>query len=83
MSTDRFKPNSHAWWTRTVPNGQIRARWPVLSSMVRVIAIAEGYAMVRSGGGPFVVSLNELEFIRERTALAKQPAHGIEGGEHG
>jgi hypothetical protein len=72
MSTDRFKPNGHAWWTRTVPNGQIRARWPVITSMVRVMALAEGYAMVRSEGAPFVVSLNELEFIRERAALAKE-----------
>jgi hypothetical protein len=64
---DRFKANSHAWWTRTVPNGNLRSRWPTVSDLVRVMALAEGYAMVRyAGASPFVVSLSELEFVREK-----------------
>lgn len=65
---DRFKPNSHAWWTRVEPNGNPRAKWPVITTIVRVMTIAEGYAMVRNAGCmPFVVSLAELEFFCGKT----------------
>lgn len=75
--SDKFKQNSHAWWTRTKPNGGPRKTWETVTSLVRVMTIAEGYAMARNAGAmPFAVPLSELEFIRETPAARKEKTNG-------
>lgn len=73
MSTARgqFKPNSHAWCTRqrVKPDG---GREDV-TTLVRVLCIAEGFAMVRHPGCmPFVESLNNIEFVRAAASLGER-----------
>lgn len=62
MPRDEFRPNSHAWVTEKRP---VHGRMEDVTFLVRVMTIAEGYAMVRKKGAmPFVVSLSDMEFIR-------------------
>lgn len=57
-----FRHNSHAWCTEKRP---MNGRMEYVTFLVRVMCIADGYAMVRKKGCmPFVVSLHDMEFVR-------------------
>lgn len=66
-----MRDNSEAIWnyTRTVPNANNKGLTTVTDKvLVRVMATAEGYAMVRrKGSAPFVVALRELEPVHRLT----------------
>ena len=61
----RVRKKQMAKYTRRVPTLK-QGRWShdEVTTEVRVLAVAEGYAMVRrKGTGPFVVSVKELEMV--------------------